>query len=75
MFRYYRRILIDTGDADVPQYINHLKTILKNEDFDLAHIFITHWHHDHIGGLSDIFEIKDKTSSYFDNKARIIMVT
>lgn len=60
---YYRRILIDTGDADVPEYINHLKSVLKYESIDLAHIFITHRHHDHIGGLTNIFdEIADKTS-------------
>nr|XP_023025891.1 endoribonuclease LACTB2 [Leptinotarsa decemlineata]XP_023025892.1 endoribonuclease LACTB2 [Leptinotarsa decemlineata] len=57
-----RRILIDTGDSDVPQYINHLRSILTNEGIDLAHIFITHWHHDHIGGLGDILnDIKEKT--------------
>lgn len=66
MHFFNRRILIDTGDADIPQYINHLKTILRNEDFDLAHIFITHWHHDHIGGLNDVFEIKDKTSKWYN---------
>ncbi|KAG5873923.1 hypothetical protein JTB14_030348 [Gonioctena quinquepunctata] len=57
-----RRILIDTGDADVPQYINHLKSVLTYEGIDLAHIFITHWHHDHIGGLNNVLEdIKEKT--------------
>lgn len=56
-----RRILVDTGDADVPQYINHLKSVLKHEDIDLAHIFITHWHHDHIGGISDVLELKEYT--------------
>lgn len=49
-----RRILIDTGDADVPQYINHLRSVLEYENIDLAHIFLTHWHHDHVGGLNDI---------------------
>ncbi|KAK9744905.1 Beta-lactamase associated winged helix domain [Popillia japonica] len=56
-----RRILIDTGDADIPQYINHLKSVLKHEDINLAHIFITHWHHDHIGGINDVMELKDYT--------------
>ncbi|KAJ8952503.1 hypothetical protein NQ318_003299 [Aromia moschata] len=51
-----RRILIDTGDSDVPQYINHLRNVLNYEGIDLAHIFISHWHHDHIGGLTDILE-------------------
>lgn len=60
----FRRILIDTGEADVPQYINHLKSVLKHEDIDLAHIFISHWHHDHFGGLLDVLDIKDKTSKY-----------
>ncbi|KAL1491659.1 hypothetical protein ABEB36_012222 [Hypothenemus hampei] len=51
-----RRILIDTGDADVPQYINHLRNVLAFENIALAHILLTHWHHDHIGGLNDILE-------------------
>ncbi|XP_056644946.1 beta-lactamase-like protein 2 homolog [Diorhabda carinulata] len=57
-----RRILIDTGDEGVPQYLNHLRSVLNYEGIDLAHIFITHWHHDHIGGLNDILvELKEKT--------------
>lgn len=61
-FLYCRRILIDTGDSDVPQYVNHLQMLMKHENIDLAHIFITHWHHDHVGGLCDVLEIKENTS-------------
>lgn len=51
-----RRILIDTGDMDVPQYISYLRSVLQNENIDLAHIILTHYHQDHIGGLNDILE-------------------
>ncbi|CAH0557559.1 unnamed protein product [Brassicogethes aeneus] len=56
-----RRILIDTGDTDVPQYINHLSSVFKHEGIDLAHILISHWHHDHIGGLNDVLELEEWT--------------
>ncbi|KAJ8966397.1 hypothetical protein NQ317_009629 [Molorchus minor] len=59
-----RRILIDTGDADVPQYINHLRSVLNYEEIDLAHIFISHWHHDHIGGIPDILESLGEKTKY-----------
>lgn len=63
-----RRILIDTGDSDVPQYVNHLKTVLHNEGVDLAHIFVTHWHHDHIGGIQDVLELNEYTSKFVHAK-------
>lgn len=50
------RILVDTGDDDVPQYITHLRHVLKHEQCNLEHIIITHWHHDHIGGLKNVME-------------------
>ncbi|GLG96086.1 Beta-lactamase-like protein 2 homolog [Gryllus bimaculatus] len=49
-----RRILIDAGDSDVPQYIQNLKTVVSDENIDLEHIIVTHWHHDHIGGVKDV---------------------
>ena len=51
-----RRILIDTGDEHVPEYIKNLKNVLNEEKIKLDHLIITHWHHDHIGGLVDIAE-------------------
>ncbi|BFG00048.1 beta-lactamase-like protein 2 homolog [Drosophila madeirensis] len=49
-----KRILIDTGDEDVPQYIEHLNDVLRKEQASIATIILTHWHHDHVGGVKDI---------------------
>lgn len=51
-----RRILLDTGDANVPEYIESLKSVLNDENAHLEHVIITHWHHDHIGGVGDIIK-------------------
>lgn len=52
-----RRILLDTGDASVPEYIYNLSKVLKEENCDIEQIVLTHWHHDHIGGLSDVLGV------------------
>ncbi|XP_033243404.1 beta-lactamase-like protein 2 homolog [Drosophila miranda] len=49
-----KRLLIDTGDEDVPQYIEHLNDVLRREQACIATIILTHWHHDHVGGVKDI---------------------
>ncbi|XP_054156952.1 endoribonuclease LACTB2-like [Oppia nitens] len=48
------RVLIDTGDADVGEYVTNLKTIVDDNGINLSQIVVTHWHHDHIGGVADI---------------------
>ncbi|CAH1970962.1 unnamed protein product [Acanthoscelides obtectus] len=63
-----RRVLIDTGDADVPQYIHYLKTVLDEEEIHLDHILVSHWHHDHLDGVSDIFsQVSERTGSLYSN--------
>lgn len=49
-----RRILIDTGDEGKPEYIDNLQKVVQEEDVDIEHIVITHWHHDHIGGVKEV---------------------
>jgi len=51
---YFSRLLIDASDPDKSNYISLLEQVLKEEDASISDILITHWHHDHIGGVKDI---------------------
>lgn len=49
-----RRVLIDTGSPDHPAYVTSLKAALDELDVTVDKIIITHWHHDHVGGVLDL---------------------
>ncbi|XP_031627504.1 beta-lactamase-like protein 2 homolog [Contarinia nasturtii] len=54
-----RRILCDTGEPNKPDYIKHLKTVLRDEKATISDIILTHWHNDHIGGVRDVLQCLD----------------
>ncbi|KAG9229859.1 putative metallo-beta-lactamase domain protein [Amylocarpus encephaloides] len=49
------RLLIDTGEGK-PAWIASLKDILQKENASISQAVITHWHHDHVGGINHLLE-------------------
>mmetsp|Transcript_23981 Transcript_23981/g.71542 ORF Transcript_23981/g.71542 Transcript_23981/m.71542 type:complete len:317 (+) Transcript_23981:164-1114(+) len=51
-----KRILIDTGEGR-PEYIAQLEAALEQSGaVGLQEIVITHWHHDHLGGVPSVIK-------------------
>ncbi|GAB0131859.1 hypothetical protein EsDP_00000315 [Epichloe bromicola] len=51
-----RRILIDTGEGR-PGWVSSLKTTLAEEKATVGIALISHWHHDHTGGIADLLSV------------------
>lgn len=51
-----QRILVDTGEGR-PAWIESLRQTLDEERAVVETIILTHWHHDHVGGVDDVREL------------------
>lgn len=55
-----RRILIDAGEKNVPEYSQNLASVMESENCSLKDLVVTHWHHDHIGGVPEVLKMGGK---------------
>ena len=51
-------MLIDTGDGQQPEYYDNLSEALKSagDGVEISSVILTHWHHDHVGGILGVVE-------------------
>lgn len=60
------RILIDTGEGR-PSWIRSLQETLTQENATVKVAVITHWHHDHTGGIADLLNAFPGVEVYKNN--------
>ncbi|KAF1977263.1 Metallo-hydrolase/oxidoreductase [Bimuria novae-zelandiae CBS 107.79] len=58
-----KRLLIDTGEGK-PEWFSSLKSVLADENITIDKTLISHWHHDHTGGVSDLLAHSPSTAVY-----------
>lgn len=58
-----RRILVDSGEG-LPTWSRLLSFVLSSEHISISDALITHWHHDHVGGVSDLLRLCSDAKVY-----------
>jgi glyoxylase-like metal-dependent hydrolase (beta-lactamase superfamily II) len=57
-----RRLIIDTGQG-IPDWADLISSTLADSKVLLSHVFLTHWHGDHTGGVPDLIRMYPELSS------------
>ncbi|KAL5493222.1 hypothetical protein EMCRGX_G014369 [Ephydatia muelleri] len=65
-----KRVLIDTGEANRPDYIQLLRETLSQAHASLNHVIITHRHLDHIGGVDGVRKMNPGLKIYKHSSSR-----
>lgn len=55
--------MIDTGEGK-PAWIANIKEVLRKENISISKAIITHWHHDHQGGIKHLLESSPETGIF-----------
>jgi ribonuclease/clavin/mitogillin len=58
-----KRILFDTAQG-LPQWATSLEKVLKDHSTSVSTCLLSHWHHDHISGVADLYTIQPDTKVY-----------
>ncbi|TQS31803.1 hypothetical protein Golomagni_07904, partial [Golovinomyces magnicellulatus] len=58
-----RRILLDTGEGR-PAWAASIKSVLQEENANIETVLISHWHHDHTGGIADVIKVSPEATIY-----------
>jgi glyoxylase-like metal-dependent hydrolase (beta-lactamase superfamily II) len=58
-----QRLLVDTGEGR-PSWIANLTDTLQKENAVISQAIITHWHHDHVGGIKQLLEFSPSTDVF-----------